>query len=63
MPYDDTYRWVKTSSGNGFVPGSSKPLPEPMFDFLSVRFSDIDLRVIKKVTFQPLISKFSFEII
>ena len=27
MPYDDTYRWVKTSSGNGFVPGSSKPLP------------------------------------
>ena len=34
--------WVNIGSGNGLVPGGTKPLPEPMLtDWSSVRFSDI----------------------
>ena len=30
MPYGDRDPWVNIGSGNGLLPGGTKPLPEPM---------------------------------
>ena len=52
--------WVNIGSGNGLLPDSTKPLPEPMLP--CVMSSDIHLRLILQEIPQPSITKISSKI-
>ena len=49
--------WVNIGSGNGLLSDSTKPLPELMFDWPSVKSSDIHIRAISQEMPQPSITK------
>ena len=55
-----TENWVNISSGNGLLPASTNPSPEPMLTYL--RSIDIHLRAICLKIPQPPITKISLKI-
>ena len=54
--------WVNIGSGNGLLSDSTKPLPELMFDWPSVKSSDIHIMAISQEMPQPSITKIHVKI-
>ena len=54
--------WVSIGSGNGLLPDSTKPLPEPMLTDHHLKSSDIHIRAISQEMPQPSITKIHLKI-
>ena len=54
--------WVNIDSGNGLLPDSSKPLPEPMSTDHQLKSSDIHIRAISEGMSQPSITNVNLKI-
>ena len=54
--------WVNIGSGNGLLPDGTKPLPEAMLTWSSLKSSDIHIRTILQKMHQPSITKICFKI-
>ena len=54
--------WVNIGSGNGLLPDGTKPSPEPMLTWSSVKSSDINIREISQEMPQPSTIKIHLKI-
>ena len=54
--------WVNIGSGNGLLPDSTKPLPEPMLTDHQWSPSDIHIRAISQEMPQPSVTKICLKI-
>ena len=57
-----TWDLVNIGSGNGLVPDSTKPLPEPILTYRLLRSSHIHLRPISLEVLHPSVAKISLRI-
>ena len=54
--------WVNIGSNNGLLPDGTKPLPKPMFEWSSVKSTNIHIRAISQDMPQLSITKIPWKI-